>query len=184
MSTLEYPDVPPQLAANAPKHLEEFQKVFSTAVLPEDKLLALRDAIDLCSWVQIPPPKWIADATTQLCYKQITDDRRPGRLGTYKARLRQHRIHLVRWATVRYLRDRKGPSKTWNDAYADASRILRGTIAQGSDEAIAASYKSYSKISIFGSLRKSGGESAVSASAEEYFEARDVLLDMDRLFRV
>jgi hypothetical protein len=179
----DYPDLPPGVIDKAPKHLALYERLFHKGELPEDRLLALRNAIELCAWYRVAPPKWIADAVTELCHKEILADRRPGRLGSYRARLRQHRIHLIRWAAVRHLRDNcRERVRTWNAAYAEASRELRGTIAQGSDEAMAASYKIESRNPSLKLIRKTGGATAVSNSAREYFEARHVMLDVDRLF--
>ncbi len=182
MQDNDYPDLPAGLADKAPEHLAFHERLFRKGDLPEDRLIALRDAIVVCAWYRVPPPKWIADAVTELCYRQILADRRPGRLGSYRARFRQHRIHLVRWAAVRHLRDNcRERARTWDHAYAEASRELRGTVAQGSEEAIAASYKVFGRNSLMKSIRKDG-ENALAETARTYFEARDALLDIDRLF--
>lgn len=179
-----YPDLPPGLAERAPEHLTLHERSFHKGDLPEDRLIALRDAIEVCAWYRVPPPKWIADAVTELCHEQILADRRPGRLGSYRARFRQYRIHLIRWAAVRHLRDNcRERVRTWNDAYMEASRELRGTIAQGSQETMAASYKLHSRNPYLKLIKKSGGVAALGRSAREYFEARDVMLDVDELFR-
>lgn len=178
-----YPELPAGLIDKAPEHLALHERLFRKSDLPEDRLIALRDAIEVCAWCRVPPPKWIADAVTQLCYQQILADRRPGRLGSYRARFRQYRIHLIRWAAVRHLRDNcRERARTWSYAYAEASRQLRGTIAQGSAEAIAASYKIHSRNSFLKLTKEYGGAQALAQSAREYFEARDVMLDMDRFF--
>jgi len=179
----DYPDLPAGLIEKAPEHLALHERLFNKGELPEERLIALRDAIIVCAWYRVAPPKWIADAVTELCYKQIDADRRPGRLGSYRARLRQHRIHLIRWAAVRHLRDNcPERAQTWNQAYAEASRELRGTIAQGGDEAMAASYKIESRSPYLKLIKEKGGATAVAKSAREYFEARHVMLDVDRLF--
>jgi hypothetical protein len=178
-----YPDLPTGLTEKAPEHLALHERSFCKGILPEDRLIALRDAIVVCAWYRVPPPKWIADAVTELCYRQIEADRRPGRLGSYPARFRQYRIHLIRWAAVRHLRDNcRQRARTWDDAYAEASRQLRRTIAQGSEEAMAASYKLQSRNPWLQSMKESGGPKALAETAREYFEARDVMLDVDRLF--
>lgn len=178
-----YPDLPHGLAAKASDHLAVHERLFRTEDLPEHRLIALRDAIVLCAWYRVPPPKWIADAVTELCYKQINADRRPGRLGSYRSRFRQHRIHLIRWAAVRHLRDNcRARARTWDDAYLEASRELRQTIAQGSEEAMAASYKMHSRNPYLKIIKNSGGASALAQTARDYFEAREVLLDVDKLF--
>ena len=180
----DYPDLPQGLAEKAPEHLELHRRTFDRGALPEEKLIALRDAITLCAWYRVPPPKWIADAVTELCYKQISGDRRPGRFRTYRARFRQHRIHLIRWATVRHLRDNcRARARTWNDAYAEASRELRGTIAQGSDDAMAASYKRHSRNPFLKLISENGGKRALAKTAREQFEAREAMLDIDRIFQ-
>ena len=178
----DYPDLPPGLAEKAPEHLALYERLYRKGALPEDKLIALRDAIELCAWRRVPPPKWIADAVTELCYKTISVDRRPGRLGSYRARFRQHRIHLIRWAAVKHLRRNcRDRARTWADAYAEAARELRGTIAQGGEEVMAASYKAFGRnMKSFG---KAHGADALAKAARDYFEARDALLDMDRIFR-
>jgi len=56
------------------------------------------------------------------------------------------------------------------------------TIAQGSEEAMAASYKMHSRSPYFKIARESGGAEALAKTAREYFEARDVMLDVDRFF--
>jgi len=179
----DYPELPPGLLEKAPEHLAFHEREFRTGSLPEIRLIALRDAIVLCAWYRVAPPKWIADAVTDLCYKQIEADRRPGRLGSYRARFRQHRIHMIRWATVKHLRENcRERAKTWDDAYSEASRELRRTIAQGSEEAMAASYKLFRKNSFMKLIEKDSGMAALSNTAREYFEARHVLLDMDRFF--
>jgi hypothetical protein len=178
----DYPDLPAGLIDKAPDHLALHEWSFRTGDLPEDRLIALRDAIVLCAWYRVPPPKWVADAVTELCYKQILAHRRPGRLGSYRARFRQHRVHMIRWAAVRHLRDNcRERARTWDDAYAEASRELRRTIAQGSEEAMAASYKMFGR-NPYVRLIKKGGTDALAETARNYFEARDVLLDVDRLF--
>lgn len=138
MEDVDYLQPPGGLIARVPEFLALYERRFRTGDLPEERLIALRDAISLCSWCRVPPPKWVEEAVTELCYKQIEADRRPGRLGSYRSRLRQHRIHLVRWAAVRHFRY-NCPQRTLDDAYAEASRELRQTIAQGSAEAMAAS---------------------------------------------
>ena len=183
MDGTDYPHLPAGLLDKAPEHLALHERVFRKGDLPEDQLIALRDAIVLCAWCRIPPPKWIADAVTELCYKQILADRRPGRLGSYRARFRQHRIHLVRWAAVRHLRDNcRERAQTWDNAYTEASRELRGTIAQGSDEAMAASYKIHARNPYLKLIKKVGGTTAIAETARQYFEARDVMLDIDKFF--
>lgn len=184
MEDNSYPELPAGLAEKAPDHLALHERSFRNGELPEDRLIALRDAIVVCAWYRVPPPKWIADAVTELCYKQILADRGPGRLGSYHARFRQYRIHLIRWATVRHLRDNcPKRARTWNEAYREASRELRGTIAQGSEEAMAASYKIQSRNAWLKLMKKNGGATTLARSAREYFEARDVMLDVDRLFK-
>jgi hypothetical protein len=183
MENGDYPSLPAGLAEKAPEHLALHERRFRKGDLPEDRLIALRDAMVVCSWYRVPPPKWIADAVTELCYKHIEADRRPGRLGSYRARLRQYRIHLIRWATVRHLRDNcRERAKTWDDAYAEASRELRQTIAQGSEDSIAASYKAHSRNPFVKSIRNNGSAKAISETARTYFEAKDVMLDTDRFF--
>jgi hypothetical protein len=175
----EYPEPPAETRKEVPKFLAQFKTTFDKGDLPEISLIALRDAIELCAWYRVPPPKWIADAVTQLCYRQIEADRRPGRLGSYQARLKQHRIHLVRWATVKHLRENcRERARTWNDAFAEASQELRRTIAQGSEEAIAASYKSFGRSWSVSLTSKRGGKAAVAEMARNYFEGRDALLSM------
>jgi hypothetical protein len=179
----DYPDLPAGLAHKAPEHLAHHERLFRKGELPEDRLIALRDAIVVCAWYRVPPPKWIADAVTELCYKEILTDRQPGRLGSYRARFRQHRIHLVRWAAVRHVRDNcRERARTWEDAYAEASLELRHTIAQGSEEAMAASYKAQSRNPILRWIKESAGAKALAETAREYFEAREVMLDIDRVF--
>lgn len=182
MEDKHYTEPPAKLVSKIPEYSALHERSFRTGVLPEERLIALRDAISLCSWCRVPPPKWLEEAVTELCHKQILADRRPGRLGSYRARFRQHRIHLVRWAAVRHLRDNcRDRARTWDHAYAEASRELRGTIAQGSEEAIAASYKAFGRNSLMRSLRKDG-ENTLAETVRTYFEARDVLLDIDRIF--
>jgi hypothetical protein len=183
MTADDYPDLPAGLVEKAPEHLALYERLFRTGDLPEDKLIPLRDAIVLCAWYRVPPPKWIADAVTELCYETISADHRRGRLGSYRARFRQHRIHLIRWATVKHLRENcRDRARTWADAYAEASRELRGTIAQGSEESMAASYKIFGKYA-FTKLIKKRGARALADTARSYFEARDAMLDIDKLFR-
>ncbi len=183
MESNDYPDLPAGLIDKAPDHLALHERLFCTGDLPEDRLIALRDAIVLCAWYRVPPPKWVADAVTELCYKQIITDRRPGRLGSYRARFRQYRIHMIRWAAVRHLRDNcRERARTWDDAYAEASRELRQTLAQGSEEAMAASYKMHSRNPYLKLIKESGGAKALAKTAREYFELRDVMLDIDRFF--
>lgn len=179
-----YPPLPDGLIEKAPEHLALYEKLFRESDLPEDRFIALRDAIVLCAWYRVPPPKWIADEVTELCYRQIHADRRPGRLGTHRARFRQYRIHLIRWAAVRHLKfNNPERARTWNEAYAEASRELRGTIAQGSEESMAASYKRHSQNGYLKIIKECGGAVAVSESARNYFESRDAMLDMERIFR-
>lgn len=181
---MDYPDLPAGIIEKAPEQLTFYERLFRTGDLPEDRLIALRDAITLCAWYRVPPPKWIADAVTDLCYSQIESDRRPGRLGSYHARFRQYRIHLIRWAAVRHLRENcRERARTWDDAYAEASRELRQTIAQGSAEAMAASYKMQNRNPYLRIMKDSSGPEAVAKCAREYFEARDIMLDVDRFFR-
>jgi hypothetical protein len=157
-----------------------YERNFRGSDLPEDRLNALSNATLLCAWSRRPPPKWIVDAVAELCDERINADRRPGRLGSYRARSRQHAIHLIRWATVRHLRDNcRKRVRTWNDAYTEASRELRGTIAQGSAEAMAASYKIRNRNS-FQLTRKTGGRGTlISLAARQYFEARNIILGLD-----
>jgi hypothetical protein len=183
MAINDYPTLPAVLIEKAPERLALFERLFRQGDLPEDRLIALRDAIETCAWFRVAPPKWIADAVTELCYKQIEADRRPGRLGSYRARFRQHRIHLIRWAAVRHLRDNcRERAITWNDAYTEASRELRGTIAQGSSEAMAASYKIFSRNAYSKLIKKHDVGRASARTAREYFEARHDMLDIDRIF--
>lgn len=183
MQDNDYPDLPAGLADKAPEHLALHERLFRKGDLPEDRLIALRDAMVVCAWYRVPPPKWIADAVTELCYKQILADRRSGRLGSYRARFRQYRIHLIRWAAVRHLPDNcRERARTWNDAYTEASRELRGTIAQGSEEAMAASYKLHSRNSLLKTMKRDDDGTFIARTAREYFEARDIMLDVDKLF--
>ena len=175
----EYPKPPAGMKKEIPKLLAHYKRAFDEGGLPEGPLIALRDAIEMCAWHRVPPPKWIADAVAQLCYRQIEADRRPGRLGSYHARLKQHRIHLVRWATVKHLRENcRQTARTWNDAYAQASRGLQQTAAQGSEEAIAASYKSYARGWARNFKSALGGRAALADTARNYFEGRHGLLSM------
>jgi hypothetical protein len=178
IEAVDYSEPPSNLKAKVPEHLAFHERSFRNGDLPEERLIALRDAIVLCAWCRVAPPKWIADAVTDLCYKQIEADRRPGRLGSYRARFRQYRIHLIRWAAVRHLRDNcRERAQTWDDAYAEASRELRGTIAQGSSEAMAASYKMHSRSPLLKVIKNSGA-GALAETARSYFEGRNALLDM------
>ncbi|MBG0803534.1 hypothetical protein IYW40_18895 [Methylocystis sp. H4A] len=179
-----YPDLQDGLREQAPKQLALYEKWFRANDLPEGRFIALRDAIELCAWYRVPPPKWVADAVTELCYSQIEADRRPGRLGSYHARFRQHRIHLIRWAAVRHLRyNCRDRIRTWHDAYAEASHELRKTIARGSEEVMATSYKRHNRNPFLKILKDNGGEEALADTARSYFEEREMLLDVDRLFR-
>jgi len=47
---------------------------------------------------------------------------------------------------------------------------------------MAASYKMHSRSPYFKIARESGGAEALAKTAREYFEARDVMLDVDRFF--
>jgi hypothetical protein len=175
----EYPKPPVGVKKEMPKLLAQYKHTFDKGGLPEGPLIALRDAIEMCAWYGVPPPKWIADAVAQLCYQQIEADRRPGRLGSYHARLKQHRIHLVRWATVKHLRENcRERARTWNDAFAEASRELQQTIAQGGEEAIAASYKSFARSWSKGLISELDGKTALAEIAQSYFEGRHALLSM------
>lgn len=184
MRSADYPHLQEGQIEKAPERLAFYERLFRPDTLPEGRFLALRDAIQLCAWYCVPPPKWVADAVTELCYSQICADRRPGRLGSYQARLRQHRIHLVRWAAVRHLRDNcRARIQTWQDAYDGASRELRRTIAQGSGEVMASSYKRHNRNPSLKMIRESGGAEAVADAARSLFDDREILLDVDKLFR-
>lgn len=175
----DYPEPPESARKEVPEMLALHERQFKTGELPEITLIALRDAIALCAWYRVAPPKWIADGVEDLCYKQIESDRRPGRLGSYRARLKQHRIHLVRWAAVKHLRENcRERARTWSDAYAEASRELRGSIAQGSSEAIAVSYKNHARSPFIRSFKRDYGADAVARMAGEQFAAKDALLGL------
>jgi hypothetical protein len=175
-----YPQVPDDLIEKAPEQLAHYEKLFSADDLPEHRLLALRDAIELCAWYQVPPPKWVAAAVPELCYAQIEAHRQPGRLGSYQTRLRQHRIHLIRWATVRHLRDNcRERFPTWNNAYEGASVELRATIAQGNEEVMAASYKKHSQNSYLQIIKDRGRTGRLAEIARDFFENKAFLLNVD-----
>jgi hypothetical protein len=184
MQSKDYPDLPDGLIEKAPERLALYEKWFRADDLPEGRFIALRNAIELCAWYRVPPPKWVADAVTALCYARIKADRRPGRLGSYQARFRQHRIHMIRWAAVRHLRDNfRERVRTWHDAYAGAADELRKTIAQGTEEVMAASYKRHNRNPYLKMIKNSGDAKALADVARELFEEREGLLDIEKHFR-
>jgi hypothetical protein len=115
-------------------------------------------------------PGWLYRAVLDLVSEQM-DKKGRGRTGNHLAQLKQHRIHLVRWGTVKHLRENcRERARTWPDAYAEASRELRGTDAQGSPGAMEASYKHHCRNPYNRAITDKGKH------AREIYERRDALL--------
>ena len=135
-------------------------------------LWAIRTALCTCEVFGCVPP-WLFRPIDELIVEQILGKRRRGRAGNYLAAAKQHKVHLMRWATVKHLRENcRERAPTWDVAYREAARELRGTIAQGSEELMRASYKFYCRHPL------TRGGPNVAAIARQYYEERALHLDL------
>jgi hypothetical protein len=118
---------------------------------------ALGAAVKVCDEAKRPLPKWVCGGVL-LALNGKTMNTGRGRTGNPDTKVKQDRIHFTRWDVVRELRDRReelapvGYKPTWEAAYENASKSLKGTEAQGEPAAIAASYKKIERI-----FRRGGG---------------------------
>jgi hypothetical protein len=135
-------------------------------------------ALDLCVRRAVHPPKWICDGVADLAERHARDRKRRGRNGNWVAQERQRRIHQVRWATVKHLKENcRERALTWDKAYEEASRVLRGTIARGSAETMSASYKRQCRDPMVMEI-KSVSPSMLAESARSYFALRENWLNV------
>ncbi len=105
---------------------------------------ALTDAVDWCETFGEPPPRWVSQGVRAIVAGHVGEQKRPGRLGNVKAARRQDMIHFARWDAVKECRERKGQRgipDTWEKCYAAVSEMLEGTLAEGAEETIKASYQ-------------------------------------------
>ena len=90
----------------------------------------------MCGREKQPLPAWVERAVLAL----IDNRQRPKGIPT------KLDVHVIRWDAVVELRDRreelkdKGYEPTWDAAFETVSGMLRGTEAQGSPDAVKASY--------------------------------------------
>jgi hypothetical protein len=92
---------------------------------------AVLDALHFCWGHKRPPPDWLLTAVQDSISKQLSRrDRR---------NFHSDQIHYTRWDAVVEARERFG--MTWPDAYAAVSELLKGTLAEGSEETIKSSYR-------------------------------------------
>jgi hypothetical protein len=82
-----------------------------------------------------PIPAWLADAIVELAVKGRT----PKRAQQYQ----EDQKNRVGYEWVRDLKaaKRKGQRTTWLEAYAEASSMLEGTLAQGDEDTMSRAYK-------------------------------------------
>jgi hypothetical protein len=105
-------------------------------------LEAIALALSICAGAKMTPPRWICNAVYDIVERNLRAQKRRGPGGNYGAKLKQDAIHRVRWATVKHLRvNCRERAPTWERVFVEASYELRGTAAQGSEEAIRRSYK-------------------------------------------
>jgi hypothetical protein len=118
----------------------------------DGSLLALRVAISSCEKNHRPLPKWVNAAA--LAVLAMSEKKRRGRLANMAVRDKQTEIHYLRHSLVRQLKPawasktvrKLKPEMTWEDAREQASKILRGTPAQGSPDAMKKSYELVEKL--------------------------------------
>jgi hypothetical protein len=105
-------------------------------------LRALAQALSICATTKMTPPTWICNAVSNIVEQNIRAQKRRGRGGNFRAKLKQDTIHKLRWATVKHLRvNCRERAPTWERVFVEASYELRGTAAQGSEETMRRSYK-------------------------------------------
>lgn len=109
---------------------------------------ALRDAYAKCKNAGCHEPQWVATGIASLLTDPDALGGKRGRLARSSTREAQARRHYQRWDAVREALDHRddGHQVTWADAYDFASKVLRGTEAAGTAEAMKDSYRQVEKI--------------------------------------
>jgi hypothetical protein len=103
---------------------------------------ALRRAVEVCGGEKKPLPAWAERAVLALIDQGQRPKGVPAKLDA----------HLTRWALVAELRDRseelkdKGYKPTWEAAFENVSKKLRGTKARGSPGTIKKSYRKVQRL--------------------------------------
>jgi hypothetical protein len=108
----------------------------------DGNLRAIYYALSTCRKKNIAVPEWLVEAVSEITWLQTFGQKGRGRSGNYFAKLKQDNIHELRWAIVKHLR---GTGLTWPRAYAAAASELRGSAAQGSEDAMCSSYKKFNR---------------------------------------
>ncbi len=138
-------------------------------------LLALADAVILCSKAEQSLPDWTVRAVVKILAARFSgkDHKRRGRLARLDKAHRQDMIHYTRWDAVTELRDRQPElasiARTWVQTYEAVSELLEGTLAAGSAKTIQNSYQLVQR-----AMRKKKG-------AGQYYIPSRSLFDTNRL---
>ena len=150
----------------ARKRLASCQKAYRAGVK-----LALLEAIRLCQSENCPAEEWMLDAMAgelARLFRGRTATGR-GRTGNPIAKYKADQIHFARWSEVEDIREHqkerqefleqiaalektseekaklakifRDAGQTWDDAYFNAHKSLKGTLYRGSPQAMKASYR-------------------------------------------
>jgi hypothetical protein len=92
--------------------------------------LAVAEAVVRSQLHPQPIPVWVADAVVELAVKRRT-----------KKQAKRHLEAQKDLARFELVRDLKAANRTWPEAYAEASSMLAGTLAQGDDDTMSRAYK-------------------------------------------
>jgi hypothetical protein len=125
----------------------------------------LETTVELCNRCAVPLPGWVL----QYVLEALSMLRRVN--SRTRQKYHQREVHQLRWAAVHHLH--VSQRLTWDDAYAAASRDLRGTCARGSEETMRMSYKWMNRHSYIKSLRAEDSlPGELDAFARQQYENR------------
>jgi hypothetical protein len=126
-------------------------------------VLAVSRALTCCSLFRRPPPRWLCDASHELCERNMSADE--------KRAYRDGAKHFLRWEAVELVRGRRPwdprnyKRKMHGDAvWAAAAKLVAGTDAKGSAETVRKSYAL---------VRRAGGALVTLQNYRREVEKRD-----------
>ena len=127
-------DPMPWLLYRLTPRLKELKLFYEQGVMP-----ALYDALVLARENEVPPPNWVLEGA-----QRVIGDRLKlgfvkgiGVTGNEASQYRFNMMHFRRWQAVKLCLSQ---GSTLDDAYYDASELLKGTFAKGQEDTMKASY--------------------------------------------
>lgn len=122
--------------------LARYEKAYLSGYLP-----ALAEALNICHFWRLPPPRWLVDAVTTTTTERMTK--------IEKKRHCENMKHYTRWLEVTYLRLRRHElgGMTWNECYTEVSEFLKNTEWAGPGGTISADTVKDSYVYVQGEIK-------------------------------